>query len=175
MGVGRNLAYTKSLYEKNQGFQSHQQLLSGDDDLFVNQVVQYHQVGLCLNPESFMESQPKTNFKSWIEQKRRHITTAPHYSLKHKLLLGFQYLIKVLFWGLAFPITFIFTFQNGFKLIYLAILILFLGLKIKMSRKVFKTFKSQDLWMTAYFWEFVLISIQFYIFTKNIFSPKKNW
>lgn len=175
MGVGRNLAYTKNLYKKIQGFQSHDDLLSGDDDLFVNQVSEQHQVGLCLNPNSFMESQPKNDFRSWIEQKRRHITTAPHYHLKHKLLLSFQYLIKILFWGLALPLTIFLTYKNNFEVFYLAIPIISLSFKIYMSRKVFKTLKCQDLWVSAYFWEFILICVQFYIFTKNLFSPKKNW
>ena len=38
MGVGRNLAYRQSLFFKNKGFASHYQLLSGDDDLFINEV-----------------------------------------------------------------------------------------------------------------------------------------
>jgi glycosyltransferase involved in cell wall biosynthesis len=38
MGVGRNLAYTKELFFKNNGFVSHMKLRSGDDDLFINQV-----------------------------------------------------------------------------------------------------------------------------------------
>src|ERR1043166_9402215 len=37
MGVGRNLAYTKDLFFRNKGFASHQHILSGDDDLFVNE------------------------------------------------------------------------------------------------------------------------------------------
>lgn len=175
MGVGRNLAYTKSLYEKKRGFQSHQQLLSGDDDLFVNQAAQQNQIGLCINPNSFMESQPKTDFKSWVEQKRRHITSAPHYYLKHKLLLSFQYLIKVIFWGLALPLTIFLTYQSGFKIFYLAILLTLLSFKILLSQKIFNTFKCGDLRITAYFWEIILICIQFYIFIKNLFSPKKNW
>lgn len=175
MGVGRNLAYTKGLYEKNRGFQSHEHLLSGDDDLFVNQVNSQYQIGLCLNPESFMQSQPKTDFKSWIDQKRRHITAAAHYKFKHKLLLGFQYLTKVLFWVVALPLTFMLSFYSNIDTIYLAILIILLSLKTYLNRKVFKGFSSGDLWFSAYFWEIILICAQFYIFTKNIFSPKKNW
>jgi len=37
MGVGRNLAYRKSLFFKARGFASHHHIISGDDDLFVNQ------------------------------------------------------------------------------------------------------------------------------------------
>src|SRR5690606_18630652 len=37
MGVGRNLAYTKSLFFSGSGFTKHMHIRSGDDDLFVNQ------------------------------------------------------------------------------------------------------------------------------------------
>jgi len=36
MGVGRNLAYRKSLFLQGTGFSSHYHIASGDDDLFVN-------------------------------------------------------------------------------------------------------------------------------------------
>ena len=35
MGVGRNLAYKKSIFFNNKGFASHIFLPSGDDDLFI--------------------------------------------------------------------------------------------------------------------------------------------
>ena len=38
MGVGRNLAYKKSLFFKNKGFASHINITSGDDDLFIQEV-----------------------------------------------------------------------------------------------------------------------------------------
>ena len=36
MGVGRNLAYKKSLFFKHKGFATHYHIESGDDDLFIN-------------------------------------------------------------------------------------------------------------------------------------------
>ncbi len=36
MGVGRNMAYKKSLFFENKGFAAHMHIPSGDDDLFVN-------------------------------------------------------------------------------------------------------------------------------------------
>ena len=38
MGVGRNLAYKKSLFFDNKGFANHLHIPSGDDDLFINEV-----------------------------------------------------------------------------------------------------------------------------------------
>lgn len=59
MGVGRNLAYRKELYERSGGFHSHEHLASGDDDLFVNAVARRGKVGIRLNPRTFVFSTPK--------------------------------------------------------------------------------------------------------------------
>ncbi|MFK5880084.1 MAG: glycosyltransferase, partial [Flavobacteriaceae bacterium] len=72
MGVGRNLAYTKSLFFDTNGFANHLHLKSGDDDLFVNQNATKENCAISLHPESFTISEPKTTFKDWINQKRRH-------------------------------------------------------------------------------------------------------
>lgn len=175
MGVGRNLAYTKSLYNQMNGFQSHQHILSGDDDLLINQAANTHQIGLCINPNTFVESKPKTDFKSWIAQKRRHLTTAPHYRLKHKFLLSSQYGIRFLFWFFVFPVTLVIEYQNSFNGICLSILIITLFLKSLLNLNLYKRFKTQDLWIMSYFLEFMLILFQFYFFIRNLLSAKKTW
>ena len=38
MGVGRNMAYKKSLFFDNKGFANHIQIPSGDDDLFIQEI-----------------------------------------------------------------------------------------------------------------------------------------
>ncbi|RRO21394.1 glycosyltransferase [Flavobacteriaceae bacterium 14752] len=175
MGVGRNLAYTKSLYRKIGGFKTHRHLLSGDDDLLVNQAVKKTQIALCLNPDSFVESQPKLDFKSWVNQKRRHVTTASYYRLKHKLWLGLQYISKVLFWFIAIPLSVVLEIQNNFQLQFVSNILFLLILKSFLSFNIYKIFLSKDLWFWSYYLEIKLICLQFYIFTKNLFSPKSTW
>jgi poly-beta-1,6-N-acetyl-D-glucosamine synthase len=88
MGVGRNLIYRKSLFQRVGGFDSHAHIASGDDDLFVNQVVTKNNFKIFLDPKTFTYSKPKTQWNDYITQKRRHYTTAFHYKWKHKILLG---------------------------------------------------------------------------------------
>jgi len=88
MGVGRNLAYTKALFFRSGGFRKHMSLLSGDDDLFVNQNATRRNTAVCIAPDSFVSSVPKTTWKDWTRQKERHYTTAPHYRWTHKFVLG---------------------------------------------------------------------------------------
>jgi glycosyltransferase involved in cell wall biosynthesis len=51
MGVGRNLAYKKSLFFKGKGFASHMHILSGDDDLFVNQNANNFNTKIEIHPD----------------------------------------------------------------------------------------------------------------------------
>ena len=88
MGVGRNLAYTKSLFLENKGFKSHYSLQSGDDDLFVQETARNRNYAICLDQNSFCYSEPKTTWSDWIKQKSRHFTTTSRYGVIKKLLLG---------------------------------------------------------------------------------------
>lgn len=91
MGVGRNLAYKKKLFFDNKGFASHQHILSGDDDLFINEVASSSNTAIAIHEDAHTISIPKTSFKSWVRQKRRHYSAGKHYRLKHLLLLGFYH------------------------------------------------------------------------------------
>ncbi len=88
MGVGRNLAYKKSLFLKNNGFISHYNVDSGDDDLFINEVANKKNTRIEFNPDSHTISEAKKTFAEWWLQKRRHLSTSKYYKFKHKFLLG---------------------------------------------------------------------------------------
>lgn len=88
MGVGRNLAYTKNLYEKVGGIKGHLDIISGDDDLFVQSATKYTRVAICMEKETFMYSEAPENFKNWWNQKTRHYSTGGYYPWWQKLLLG---------------------------------------------------------------------------------------
>lgn len=173
MGVGRNLAYSKAIFEELKGFESHKLVLSGDDDLFVNQAARKYAVRCCLNQESFVQSEPKHNLKDWVDQKRRHISTANHYNFKHQLILTFQFMLKFLFWFFVLPFSIYFFILNQHSLL---VLVIFSGcFKMIYSKFVYSKLLVQDLWKTSLILEFQLICLQLYIFGLNLFSPKKDW
>ncbi|MGV6846671.1 MAG: glycosyltransferase, partial [Lutibacter sp.] len=101
MGVGRNLSYTKKLFYKNNGFANHIYLKSGDDDLFVSETANQKNCAICIDESSFTISNPKKTFKEWINQKRRHISTAKYYKPLHKFILGSFYFSNLSFYILA--------------------------------------------------------------------------
>ncbi len=98
MGVGRNLAYTKTAFKSVSGFKSHYAISSGDDDLFIQEATQLNNYNIQLNPETYCYSTPKNTWKSWIAQKSRHYSTAGKYQVIKKALLGIYPLTLILLW-----------------------------------------------------------------------------
>ncbi len=98
MGVGRNLSYRKELFFKQRGFISHYSIASGDDDLFIGAVATKQNTRVELTPESFVYSEPKHNLKTWLNQKRRHVSTGRKYKKKFKFLLGSYGLSLIIFY-----------------------------------------------------------------------------
>lgn len=98
MGVGRNMAYTKNMYNQSSKFSNHYQIPSGDDDLFVSEVGNRHNTTVVLDPDSFTSSKQVSSFKNWKYQKCRHLTTSPKYKFIHKLLLGLEPFSREMFY-----------------------------------------------------------------------------
>ena len=99
MGVGRNMAYHKDVFFRNKGFHPHMKVLSGSDDLFVNQVATATNTQVLINKHTQTTSIPKTSFKSWYIQKVRHLSVGKLYKKSTKLHLMFYPISLVLFFG----------------------------------------------------------------------------
>jgi len=88
MGIGRNLAYTKSLFQQAGGLAQHFYLPSGDDDLLVQQAALHTTVSICIQKDSLMYSEAPHSWISWLRQKTRHYSTGRHYRPAHRFFLG---------------------------------------------------------------------------------------
>lgn len=171
MGVGRNLAYTKSLFFSVNGFANHMKIKSGDDDLFINQVATKQNTASCYLPNSFTESNPKTTLKKWIQQKRRHISTATFYKPIHKILLGIFYISQITFLILSvLLLSFLYNWQLVITLILIRLLIQYLVIG-----NAAKKLNEKDLILFIPFLELFLITIQMFIFIKNLISKPTHW
>lgn len=171
MGIGRNLAYKKDEFFNVNGFISHIQVRSGDDDLFINQVATSKNTTICYNPESFTYSQPKTTFKAWFTQKRRHVSTAKLYKPFDKIQLTLFYVSQLLFFILAIVLL-AFQFQwiivlslVGFRYLVTWIVLGFSAGKLKEKDVMY--------WFPVI--EIVLIFTQLNIFITNLFSKPVHW
>jgi len=98
MAVGRNMSYKKSTFEKVKGFSKFFNLLSGSDDLFVNQNANKNNAKCILSKNSFTSSKQQESYKKWKLQKVRHLSTSSYYKFWHKILLFFEPFSRVIFY-----------------------------------------------------------------------------
>ncbi|MFN8276129.1 MAG: glycosyltransferase [Chitinophagales bacterium] len=107
MGVGRNMAFRRSLF-LNWRQQPHtsDRIAGGDDDLFVNAVARGSSTINCIEKDSFVLTDAPPTLSAWLNQKRRHIRAGFYYRWWHQLLLfGFAF-SKALFYFLIPVMTF---------------------------------------------------------------------
>lgn len=171
MGVGRNLSYRKSLFYRNNGFISHYQIPSGDDDLFINQVAKSANTHIQIAKEAHTISIPKKSWTTWVRQKRRHLSTSNQYKWYHKLLLAIYPLSEGLFFAgfLFLAITFylpLWVFP-AFALRLISSLIVYKGVMKRLNEKNF-------LFITPFLEIFFLIFNIFTYLTRKM-NPSKNW
>lgn len=171
MGVGRNMAYKREEFFKVRGFMDHMKIRSGDDDLFINQAANAKNTTICYTPESFTFSKPKTSFKEWFKQKRRHVATAQHYKSFDRTQLALFYSSQLLF--ILLPILLLaFQFQwiAVVSLIGFRYLIAWLSLGFAAGK-----LKEKDVMYWFPFIEIILIFMQLNVFITNTFSKPVHW
>jgi glycosyltransferase involved in cell wall biosynthesis len=170
MGVGRNLSYKKEVFLRNKGFSSINQIPSGDDDLFINQVANGTNTRIVIDPEAHTLSTPKHSWNAWMRQKYRHYTTAKYYKGGHKILLGlYSFSLFWLYPLLALSMIF-FNWWMALSVFGLRFLIQAVVLFMTM-----KKLNEKDLW--PWFLFFDIWMFFFYIFTIPAIwkAPRKNW
>ncbi len=136
MGVGRNLAYRRSLFFANKGYGAHNQLASGDDDLIVNSNATSENTVPEYRPGTHTRSMPAHLFRDFIKQKKRHYTTAPHYKFRDKLLLINEPASRALFYiSVAVLLSFLYLWPYVLAVFGLRLIIQVIVLSL-VSRKL---------------------------------------
>ena len=106
MGVGRNLAYKRSLFYGGKGFANHFHLASGDDDLFVNEHATRTNTAIEFSLQSHTRTAPKHSYDRWYFQKKRHMSTSTLYKTGHKFLLGLEPAGRLVFYATLVALLF---------------------------------------------------------------------
>lgn len=140
MGVGRNLAYTKEVYQKANGFKSHYSISSGDDDLFIQEAAKKKNYTIAIASDSYMYSPAEKTWSAWYRQKSRHYTTSPNYQVIKRALLGI-YPITLLLMYLSF-ITLL--FNEDFRWLSLIVFGSIFALKWWIQGKCFLKLKEKS-------------------------------
>lgn len=171
MGIGRNLAYTRSLFFQIKGFASHYHIESGDDDLFVNEAATKHNSKIEVNIGSHTISRPKKTFKEWFRQKNRHMSTYKHYTAASKQRLFMLTFSQYLFFG-CLLILLALQFE---PIIVLSLFGLRLIIQIIIFKNSMGLLSEKDLLLFSPLIELALLIIYPIITISDIFTKKNKW
>ena len=174
MGVGRNLMYSKATFLKNKGFHQHIRLLSGDDDLLINQIATKENTSICVNEQAQIVSFPKDSFKNWILLKKRHISTAAFYKPTHKFFLSLYTLNRLLFW-IVLPTSLFYVESSFYQLIILGLITCKLISEYVVVGIAAKKLKEKGLTIFIPILDICLLFFQIYLFVHNSIHKPKKW
>ena len=171
MGVGRNLAYRKSLFYKSKGFISHYKIKSGDDDLFINRVANKNNTQIEIDPETFTFSEAEKTFSGWIKQKKRHLSTGKYYKKKFLFFLENFSLSQSLFYP-TFIILLCFNYNIYF---ILSLFIIRLLSQLFILKKCMNKLNEKKLLVLSPFLELILIILNPFLLLSNLFVKQNKW
>lgn len=170
MGVGRNLAYRKSLFFEKKGFANHYHILSGDDDLFINENATKENTAIEYSLVSHTESIPKKRFNEWFNQKKRHLSTGKYYKGKHKFLIGTEFISRVLFY-VAFVWLMIIWF---YPQVIIPAFLFRLITQLFLIKKLLSILGEKNLLLSSLFFDIYSIFINFSLYITGRFRVKKQ-
>jgi biofilm PGA synthesis N-glycosyltransferase PgaC len=148
MGIGRNLAYTKTLFFGAKGFAAHMHVISGDDDLFVNQNATSDNTAIEINEGAFIYTDAKTTFSSLFRQKKRHFGVGKIYKQRHRRMLSIDAFSGFLFYILL-TLCLVFNFE---PLLAFGLFMFRLIFQLIIYSKLFKRLNGNDLlWYLPFF------------------------
>ncbi len=171
MGVGRNLAYRKSLFFKNKGFAGHHHIDTGDDDIFINQTAHKKNTRVAIDSKSHTRSKAASSFKAWTNQKRRHLGSFKLYKKSTRFRLSMEVISRELFYlfialSLLFTPFYYFYIIGAFGLRWIVQLVVLRSASKRMNEKY--------LFIPALFYDIILPFLHALFYILNLFSGKKH-
>ncbi len=130
MGVGRNLAYQKSFFQRSDGFAAHTDLPGGDDDLLIGNNAEGRSTVCIARTSARTLSRLSGSWSVFLRQRMRHQSVGFRYRPVHQLALGLVALSHGLFFLLG--LFLLFTSFRWFALLVYALRLL---LVVKSFRK----------------------------------------
>lgn len=171
MGVGRNLAYTREVYDQAGGFRSHYHIPSGDDDIFVNQAADATNTQIVIDEQAQVRSEPKQDWKAYWRQKKRHFGSAKQYRFVHKLLL------------ILYPFSLLLFYTAGILLLFYPQYVVYaiVGLLVRpicqmtIFRLLMSKLGDKDLVFYLPILEILNLAVSPIIYFSHLISKQKRW
>jgi biofilm PGA synthesis N-glycosyltransferase PgaC len=166
MGVGRNMAFRKSLWTPD--YLDRYGAMGHADDTCLVQYYKDKKIAFMLHPKVY--TIPKLSWKDWLIQKNRHLSSGNFMQKNHLMDLAYIPLLSILFW------TSIWVWMSYFKmsLMTFSLVIFYLLVKTLALWKIETTVgRKKSIWFTLPIFDFLhsfyLIFAPFF----TIFIPKR--
>lgn len=171
MGVGRNLGYKKSLFLENKGFLGYQDIVGGDDDLFVNKHARAQNTSVVVGSAATTLSKAETSWSGYFRQKVRHLAVGKLYKFPSKFFLSLFSLSWIMIWATAVP-AYILTKEPEYVLYLLSgrillIIITFFVAKLKLGI-AFNV-------LGVIFLDFIFAIYYIFVGTRALFAKTIKW
>ena len=166
-GVGRNLLYSKSLFDFKALQSDH--LVSGDDDLLINSVANNSNCSYCLDEKAFVFTEAKKTYQEYFKQRRRHYSASVYYHPVSQFYLLMYFGSLFFFYVSIFILIFSSLWMIGFLLYFIR-----LSITMEQAKILATDFKENDLWFKTQLFE-PLYLIHLLLQIPFIFFPKKQW
>ena len=96
--AARNLGFSKSSFEKIDGYSKTFETISGDDDLLIREAVKNKlKIGIVTEEGSFVYSRTKKSLNDYLSQRSRHTQSSFHYLLRHQIILTIWHSVNLFF------------------------------------------------------------------------------
>ena len=142
MGVGRNLAYKKSVFTKYSDF-GKQKTIGGDDDLLVNAAANGNNTAITFQNGAVTYSPAKTTWSDWTVQKWRHANAGHQYKGLHRLAIG-GFMVSMVAFNLLIPAILLKQHESHLTI---TLLILKIVLQLVIYRKTMNKLRVKELWI----------------------------
>lgn len=167
MGVARNLSYPRSVFERVNGFSHSKEMVSGDDDLFIQEVHRQDEATVrpLLDTRTFVPTQAPTSWRTWVRRRRRHVSAGRQYPWDVGLHLTLLHASLVLLWLAPF-----FLGVTGIGLLATGLLARHSALG-----RAAETFSEPDLLAAFPLWEFGYALYHITIVPFGLLFPPDQW
>ncbi len=169
MAVGRNMGASAQSLKSAVPRMKGDHLISGDDDMLVQALLNDTRFSYLLDHSSFAYSEAEDTYGKYLRQKRRQITTSWHYKLLHKILLG----------GISSTLILFYILNLLFAFYYPVVSLLFIGIMSIFNLLIFwlpsQKLKELDLRWKVIYIEVVYVFHLIILAGFSFFSKNNKW
>lgn len=169
MAVGRNFLFSKAAYLSVGGYDIHRDLASGDDDLLIRDLQGIGSIGAVVDPRAWVDSRAVASLGAWIQQKRRHLSTATRYSPRSQRDLAIFAITHILV-----VVSAVASAAQGYLLPVLLIVVAKYVLQYLIAYKWYRAVDQLVYWLALPFLE-VALAIFYLLLSPYLWWHNKTW